>query len=154
MIRCNPKKAKVKTLESRGSKSPAGAEWGVPYSMMEPYDGETPKSEVVVGQKPTVNADDPVDYCRFDEPVKTYAMLAINQCYCDLSPENLSCDGEAPRSHVIQRGRELNRQLKALFVVMDREVSETAAWKWYEAREAAEKEQNEQRIMKREAKRA
>ena len=40
IVRLNPKKAKVRILEDRGSKSEAGQVWGVPYSMMEP-DPET-----------------------------------------------------------------------------------------------------------------
>ena len=46
VTKCNLKKAKVKTLENRGSKSEAGSEWGVPYSLMEP--AEVEKVDVVI----------------------------------------------------------------------------------------------------------
>jgi len=39
VVKLNDKKAKVKTLENRGSRSQAGSEWGVPYSLMEPAEG-------------------------------------------------------------------------------------------------------------------
>ena len=36
VVKLNPSKAKIRTLEGRGSKSVAGVEWGVPYSMITP----------------------------------------------------------------------------------------------------------------------
>jgi hypothetical protein len=44
--------------------------------------------------------------------------------YASLSPENLTCDGEASRTHVRRRSAELNRALRALFSEIGREVTE------------------------------
>ena len=43
IVKLNPTKAKVKTLENRGNGrgSAVGTEWGVPYSMMEPTGDKT-----------------------------------------------------------------------------------------------------------------
>jgi len=51
VIRCNPKKAKVRTLEARGD-SPKGGEWGVPYAMLEeaPQDAKSARDAPEVGQ--------------------------------------------------------------------------------------------------------
>jgi len=58
-------------------------------------------------------------------------MLNINGCYNNLSPENLSCDGEASRAHMGRTGSHLNRMLKALFAEIGRTVSEDEAGKWW-----------------------
>jgi len=49
---------------------------------------------------------------------------------CQLSPENLTCDGEAPRSWVRKRFNNLTRQWKALERQVGREVSEDEVWRW------------------------
>jgi len=53
----------------------------------------------------------------------------ICDVYGGLSPENLCCDGELPRYLVVKKERELNRELKGLFVELGREVDETSAYK-------------------------
>jgi len=52
----------------------------------------------------------------------------INNVFCYLSPENLTCDGELPRSVVQKKLKKLNKELKALFVEFGREVDEMEAW--------------------------
>jgi len=61
---------------------------------------------------------------------ETEIMNAINDAYCGLSPENLSCDGEASRAHVQRRSRELNAQLADCFRELGHPVSETEAYDW------------------------
>lgn len=58
-------------------------------------------------------------------------LLNINGCYNSLSPENLSCDGEASRAHMNRTGAQLNRMLKALFMEIGRTVTEDEAGKWW-----------------------
>jgi hypothetical protein len=51
----------------------------------------------------------------------------ISECliiYAALSPENLTCDGEASRTHVRRRAAELNRALKALWKEAGRQITE------------------------------
>lgn len=50
IVKLNPSKAKVRTLESRGSRSTAGVVWGVPYSLIKPADGDAqPTSTPAMG---------------------------------------------------------------------------------------------------------
>ena len=39
IVKLNPSKAKVRTLEGRGSNSVAGVVWGVPYTLLKPAEG-------------------------------------------------------------------------------------------------------------------
>jgi hypothetical protein len=57
-------------------------------------------------------------------------MEEIMDCYGGLSPENLSCDGEASRAHMQARSRELNGRLQAAFRELGRNVSEDEAYEW------------------------
>lgn len=56
ITKLNFAKAKVKTLEERGSRSPAGAVWSVPYSMLYPT-GVNGHSPVTVAAKTPASAD-------------------------------------------------------------------------------------------------
>jgi hypothetical protein len=55
-------------------------------------------------------------------------MEQIQGVYCGLSPENISCDGESSRAQVVRLGARLRRALKALFVELGREVTESEAY--------------------------
>lgn len=57
-------------------------------------------------------------------------MREIVNCYGSLSPENLTCDGEASRAHVRKRQGELWRFLNILFNEIGQEVSEEEAYDW------------------------
>lgn len=46
------------------------------------------------------------------------------QLSCDLSPENLSCDGELPHSQVVKKLARLRREWSALERQVGRKVSE------------------------------
>lgn len=134
----NRVKAKVRTLESRGSKSPAGAVWGVPYSlMMLAGASQTPSTPAQPVENP---ADVPISYNFFQDGVEQLILEAINGVYNRLSPENLTCDGEATMTQVNQKRVKLNRQLRGLFSALGREVSETVAFNWYMERQKAESE--------------
>lgn len=55
----------------------------------------------------------------------------ISECDCvygHLSPENLTCDGEASRTHIRRRSAELRRALKALWIEAGREITEDECW--------------------------
>ena len=49
---------------------------------------------------------------------------------CQLSPENLSCDGEASKTYVRKRLRELNAQWAAIEARLGRKVTEEEVWDW------------------------
>ena len=48
-----------------------------------------------------------------------------------LSPENLSCDGELPRAEVRRRHKKLTAEWKKLEKEVGRTVSETEAWEFH-----------------------
>ena len=64
-------------------------------------------------------------------------MAAILDCYGGLSPENLSCDGEASAGQVQRKSRELHSKLEELFRELGRRVSETEAYNWYQTKGCA-----------------
>jgi len=138
----NRVKAKVRTLESRGSRSQSGTVWGVPYSLMRPVTpGQVPLD---ASPHPFVKAsnpaDDPISYSFFQDGVEQLLLEAINAVYNGLSPENLTCDGEATMTQINQKRIKLNRQLRGLFTAFGREVSEKVAFDWYMERQKAESE--------------
>ena len=47
---------------------------------------------------------------------------------CQLSPENLWCDGEASKAYVKKRYRELMKEWNALERIVGRKVSEEETW--------------------------
>lgn len=59
-------------------------------------------------------------------------MQDIDRVYGDLSPENLTCDGELSATEVRKRSAELNRKLRLLFVELGRQVSEMECHTWLE----------------------
>lgn len=53
----------------------------------------------------------------------------IGDVYCELSPENLTHDGELPDSVVAREERRLTKKLQALFAELGREIDEEQAWR-------------------------
>lgn len=128
IIKVNPTKAKVKTLEARGSGrgSFVGAEWSVPYSMMRP----ATSAGVGTPYIPSDPSDAPLsEYMSHGD---TCIVLAIVDAYNSLSPEFLTADGERPMSQVHALRRKLENRLSHLFIALGRRVSEKVAYDWAE----------------------
>lgn len=106
VVKCNNVRAKVQINEPRG-KTDVGAIWSVPYSMMEP----------LVQTEKVTNGNE-------------HIMAAIAECYCALSPENLSCDNELPLSQVRIKRNQLEAKLNSLFLALGRKVSEMEILDW------------------------
>lgn len=123
----NRVKAKVRTIENRG-KTVSGTVWSVPYSLMTIADGTS-----------TPAAAPSISYNPFQDPVEALTLEAINIVYSGLSPENLTCDGEAPMSLVNIKKARLTKQLRGLFQVLGREVDETTAYNWYKEKQEFER---------------
>ena len=124
ITKVNPTKAKVKTLEARGSGrgSFVGAEWSVPYSMMRPASaGET-----------THNDPSDAPLSEYMSHGDTCIVLAIVDTYNSLSPEFLTADGERPMFQVHALRRKLENRLSHLFIALGRRVSEKVAYDWAE----------------------
>lgn len=146
IIKINPSKAKVRTLESRGNGrgSDAGAVWTVPYSLMTPSGGAMLDE---LNSRPSVPLDGfmvrgsedlPMHYSEFMPHGDRCIMEAILDTYNRLSPEWLTCDGELPRSQVMSKKSQLERRLKSLFQALGRPVSESVAYQWNEERKNKE----------------
>jgi len=52
----------------------------------------------------------------------------IANTYCQLSPENLHCDGERPIAQARKIGRQLTKQLAKLFKELGRELGEVESY--------------------------
>jgi len=134
IVRCNNKKANVRILVQRGSGrgSEVGTEWGVPYSMMEPANAQDiseAQSEEVVKVLPKL------EYNMF-AGVENLILEAINVIYGELSPENLSCDGELSATRIKEKRIVLQRQLMGLQLALGRNISEEQAWEWEKSKQA------------------
>jgi hypothetical protein len=133
IVKVNPSKAKVKTLESRGNGrgSEVGSVWTVPYSLMTP--AGVAFIDEFLAMPPVMSVP--------DQPVKTVThadaciMEAILDCYIRLSPEWLTADGERPMNEVRRLKNDLETRLSGLFKALGRPVGESAAYKWKEERE-------------------
>lgn len=119
ILKMNPKSAKVRALEERGSNRPVGQVWNVAYSLLSPV-GD---ADVV---RPAVNS---FRYNPFDDDNEFFEL--IYKTYVALSPEYLSCDGELSVSVVSKRRVKLNRRLRGLFLAIGREVSESDIYEWW-----------------------
>ena len=129
--KCNDKSCKVKTLEQRGNGrgSEIGSFWNVDYSLLTPADTSAAAVRIPAPQ--------PLEYNPFSS-VDNLILQAIMIIHNTLSPENLSCDGEASMAHINATRRECNRQLKGLQMALGREVTEEQTWAWYQSKEAYE----------------
>lgn len=54
----------------------------------------------------------------------------ILRCYSQLSPENLTCDGELNKTQIRTKQSKINKELKSLFKEYGRPVSEEEAISW------------------------
>jgi hypothetical protein len=144
IVKLNPTRAKVKALQARGHGrgGVVGAVWDVPYGLItravDLLDEMTPPHEESQRVLEAI-VDTPISYYEFSD--KNIIMEAIVDTYNRLSPEWLTCDGELSRTQVNARAKELNRRLKGLFIAMGRDVSESAALKWYEEKRNSKQEQ-------------
>lgn len=124
IVKLNPTKAKVRTLEQRGAGrgSAVGTEWNVPYTMLWPNSAES------------VNIAAPkLTYHPFDH-VENLILEAIFTCYNRLSPENLYADGEASITAVRSNRARLERQLRGLWTAYGRNVSEDEVYDWWQSK--------------------
>lgn len=131
IVKLNPTKAKVMTTENRGSKSPAGAVWTVPYSLMTAV-SDSDHTQIPAPTKPKLEYN---PFCRDNG----YYELIMG-CYSALSPENLSGDGMVPRNIVNQRRAEYNRRLRGLFMAIGREVDECEIYDWWHSKQESLKQ--------------
>ena len=152
VIKMNPKKAKIRTIESRGAGrgSQAGSLWVVSYGVIVAVQDGTTEATIamqsfVQPNNPAVKAfaqaksmaDQPVPYTPFTH-ADNLILEAIYWAHMELSPENLSCDGELPVHVVNARRSKLNARLTHLYKAFGREVGENAACNWMDEKRSKE----------------
>lgn len=120
VLKINGASVKVRQDEGRGGR-PVGTEWRVHPSLVTPIDGPAASPATTAAPR---RAEDAV-------------MRDILNAYSDLSPENLTCDGELRGRAVATRRAAVNRRLAALQAELGRRVSEDEAWHWYSRRQSA-----------------
>ena len=115
IVKVDRTRCKVRQDEARGTMKAhaVGTVWTVPASLMTLVDGEhhIPKVEA-----PTTSRSE------------ADIMRDISDIYGELSPENLTCDGELSRSAVMRKSSALRSQLRKCFAALGREVGEHQAW--------------------------
>jgi len=132
--RVNDKTCTVILLEKYGNGrgSSIGSEWRIPYSSLYLADGTS--------SKPVVPVSTPLVYNMFTQADDALIIQAIGQIHNNLSPENLSCDGELPITEVRRRYRAYNKKLDLLQKALGRTVSEMEFYEWDKARKASMEE--------------
>ncbi len=119
IVKIGRSKCKVRSLETRGYRETSGEIWNVPVTLMTPEDNGRPAQITkLVPALPDYSSLTPAQL-----------LTKIRDAYCGLSPENLHCDGEAPLSYVRAKYAELQRELRACFKALGREVSESEAFR-------------------------
>ena len=111
VVKVNPSKLKVRTDEDRGfaRTRPEGTIWGVPPNLCRKV-----SVSVIVAPKPK----------RTDAEI----LRDIKGIFCQLSPENLHCDGEISRAAAARKEALLRAQLRNLEAEIGRRVSEDEAF--------------------------
>lgn len=132
IVKVNPKKLKVKQLESRGvyKSHPIGSVWGVPKSLCTPVD------DMFVGEKGVGKSFTPsgvwtpstVGEKGVGKRTDAEIIAEIQGIECGLSPENLSCDGEASRAHIRRTYNRLMARKKACIKELGREPTFDELW--------------------------
>ena len=134
VIKCNPRNARVKTLEAIGGRtrgSAPGSTWNIPYKLLEPW--VDPKAGTFMTMKSfeqpdnqgiktyfrhASKADDPVDFP--EESPEHHLMKAVCELWRRLEAE----EDRAKNSEMINR----------IFGILGREVSRSAAERWESGR--------------------
>lgn len=145
ILKVNAKRCRIRQDDERG-KHPKGTIWNVPHNLIYQMDANgnalVPPAPVLAtrtGYVPTGFSAPPhpwppvpptpkvpiTDFWIMDNQ---HELIILGNIYGQLSPENLCGDGEIPRYMVNQKRAELERKLRACFVLMGREIDETEAY--------------------------
>jgi hypothetical protein len=124
IVKLNPTKARVKTLEERGRRTTSGEIWNVPYGLMQPADNNTKPGDIPLKPAPIK-----LEYSPFGG-IENMLLEALTAVYSNLSPENLHCDGEASATHVRQQYAKLERYRKGIIQALGQDVTEEQAYQW------------------------
>lgn len=155
VVKCNPKNARVRTIEDNERMGKAGVLWNIPYRLLEPHIASSLSTEMVMrsfeqpeneGIKTYVakskNADDPFDFP--EGSPEFYIAKAICELWHRLDDENLEREcqaememeshkpGSKRRPSTIMRDVQLrySSMINKMFSALGREISKSAALRW------------------------
>ncbi len=132
-------RVKIRQEEARGVHR-VGTIWKVPFELISPINVSATalaqqvqaqpfvlpnRTSPFAGEGVKIGAGAPDDRWVLDHECE---LTILQQILSGLSPENLTCDGEASRAYVMQRRAELTRKYRAVEVLCDRAISETEGW--------------------------
>ena len=124
IMKVNINKCNVRQDDMRGNAGrPIGTIWRVPFEMIYARDAG---GDAVVPPPAPVEKKPITDFWIMEHK---HELRILNRIYGNLSPENLTCDGEAPMWRVRQVKAELDRKLRAVFVLIGQELDEVEAYK-------------------------
>ena len=133
ILKVNINKCNVRQDDMRGNAGrPIGTIWRVPFEMIYARDASgnaTVPPPAPVEKKPIT------DFWIMDNK---HELHILNGIYGHLSPENLTCDGEASMAWVRKRRADLDRKLRACFVLLEREIDETECYQCIDRMKALE----------------
>lgn len=134
ILKVNINKCKVRQDDIRGSNRPIGTIWNVPCEMI--YARDASGDAAVPPPAPVVKK--PItDFWIMDN---RHELHILNGIYGHLSPENLCADGERPMWQVRQLKAELDKKLRACFVLLEREIDEMECYSCMERMKKLEAE--------------
>jgi len=163
ILKCNPKNARVRTIEDNDRTGEAGSLWNMPYRMIEPYQAENLQTEMVMksfeqpeneGIKAYISnnerAHDPLDFP--EGSPESHIMRAICELWRRLEDDNLDreCQGlvelEALKPGPKRRPSTIMRDIHGrysdminkMFTALGREVSKQAAERWEKDRKGSD----------------
>jgi hypothetical protein len=121
VVKVNPTKAKVQTTENRGHRHGVGTVWSVPYPLLQMVDSNGAVVEKEIKYNPFAHVDNLI-------------LEAVLCCYGELSPENLSCDGEASYFHMANKKNSINKKLKGLLMAYGTDINEKQIYDWHDSK--------------------
>lgn len=119
VVKINGKSIKIRQLEERGQlrTRSVGTIWRVAASLVRPADGAA-----VVVSAPVVLAPAPA------RRPEAEVIRDLQTVECQLSPENLTCDGEIRGSALMRRAAALHRRQKELLRELGRPLRDGELW--------------------------
>jgi hypothetical protein len=126
ILKVNVSKCKVRQDDLRGNTGrPIGTSWTVPFELIYARDAT---GQPIITAQPAASSQTikPItDFWIMDNKLE---LEILGRIYNHLSPENLSGDGERPLWQIRKLRAELDRKLRACFVLLEREVDETECY--------------------------
>lgn len=129
VVKVNPKTATVEILEPYNN-HPVGTPYRASYNILSKLDA----NGKIVEEK--------MEYNPFDELNSFYE--CILECYSNLSPENLSCDGELPIGKIRSRRAILEHRLRHLCEAIQKEISEEQIYDWLNSKREYERKESKE----------